>query len=258
MSRTVALTVTLAVAAIGGLLAGCAPDPLLVDFAALDRAYIPALATTNLQQADRARAAMDRLQPAYRRFMADHYADKPEDPLWRQDLESVSRNIIDADRKLSEGRLAEAHMALEPIREILRGVRRRAALDYYLDRLADFHEPMEKIVKTAGPVGMTLPDSGVATIRDALPQARRTWQAVAEVSPNPALFDLDRARRQEAEQLVLAESAALDRLEGALSAGDPSAVADAARAIRPSFAQLYMLFGDFSGLPAAPGEQAAP
>jgi hypothetical protein len=64
----------------------------------------------------------------------------------------------------------------------------------------------------------------------------------------PALYDFDAREQSEAKAHIEAESGALNRLGEALAGSDRAAALDAAVALKPEFAALYRMYGDFDRL----------
>jgi hypothetical protein len=249
-------------------LLGCtkAPDAILAHFAAFDRAYITALALTGPQptagaagQPPRApadprrlaaRRAMARLQNAWRQFGNAWAGLRPEDPQWAADFEAVGRQITQAGQLLGLDRPGDAHRALEPVRTIFRDLRRRHKMKYYLDLLTDFHEPMEAIVAVLpAELSDPIPAAGLEHLDRTLELARDRWASVRKASPSDKVFGLDPDARVQVRLHADGESAALAHLADVLDArASPLEIRRAVSSLRPPFAGLYLLFGDFSGL----------
>ena len=106
---------------------------------------------------------------------------------------------------------------------------------------------MEKIVKPAtdkAEKGETrLSEAELAELNALLVQAKKEWRIVAKTPLKPGLFAVD---PETLRKMVKAEDRALKTLEDALAHGhvDASAILQAAEAIKPPFARLFMSFGD--------------
>ncbi|MCG3178660.1 MAG: hypothetical protein BIFFINMI_00988 [Phycisphaerae bacterium] len=243
------------------LLPGCKNKAPTVDaeFAAFDRAYIPALAATASnpspaytpaqRQAD-ANRAMARLNDRWHLFGNAFAGLKPDDPQWAADFDRVGKQIVAASKLLSDGKSADAHAALESVRQTFMALRGRNGIGYYLDPMTAFHEPMESIVKAATlrPGRTKLSPADLVTIRSALAKARLAWTDVTETTFDPEPFGFDAQRAIRLKLLVDAETASLDHLRDVLTGSDQEAIRQAALGIKTPFAQAYMLFGDFNGL----------
>ena len=215
-------------------------------FASFDKAYIPALALTNQGKQRPSEMAMMRLREAWRTLAQQLQDVLQEDTEWPQDQEAMRDAIGAAARELSAERPASAHEILEEMRGRLSELRRRNRWTYDLDALNEFHETMEKIVKPA--TKMTAADVNEAAQRDLrklLKQAQQQWSAVEQAQFDSAARALDEATQNSLSQLVQQQRQALSRLEAALEATDADQILQAARGIKPPFAQLYMSFGDF-------------
>jgi hypothetical protein len=149
--------------------------------------------------------------------------------------------IVASDRKVTD-----AHEALEHVRDVLMKLRQRNRIDYFIDGLTAFHEPMEAIVLAAkDKTGDSLDAADIARIRKALPQAEQAWHRVAAAKLDANDYMLTPAQADDARKLMTLENAALSALKDALAASDKARIAQAAVAIKPNFAKLFMIFGDF-------------
>jgi hypothetical protein len=149
--------------------------------------------------------------------------------------------IVASDRKVTD-----AHEALEHVREVLMKLRLRNRIDYFIDGLTAFHEPMEVIVLAAkDKSGDTLTEADIGRIRKMLPQAEQAWQRVTVAKLDANDYMLTPAQADDARKLMTLETASLAALKDALAASDKARIAQAAVAIKPNFAKLFMIFGDF-------------
>lgn len=226
------------------------PTYLAADMVTLDRAYIAALALTSQEKLEPSQKAMAVLVPTWQAFQAKYVAANPADPQWRLDFDAVNGMIERADGIVRTGApLVAAHEELEGVRITLMDLRERNGLEYYVDHLTRFHEPMEAIVlagKDATPDSIS--PAEIAAIRAHLDEARAIW-AVATAAPfDAALFGFTPEKQATMARQIAAESEALTRLDAALAGDDPSAVIQRAVALKPSFSVLFMLFGDFETL----------
>jgi hypothetical protein len=219
---------------------------ILSDSARFDRVYIPALALTSQGEADGSRSAMARLKPAWHVFAQAHERDQPGDLSWTRSFGQVAKQIEEADSLVAAGKLSEAHEALEQVRILLMELRHKHHIAYFPDLLTAFHEPMEEIVLTVkGKTPATLTSAQRGTIKALLPELERRWQAVLGAGFKPALFGFSPERTAKAKQLMEAETQAIARLRKALDDQGSVALLPSGMAIKPAFAQLYMLFGEF-------------
>ncbi len=217
----------------------------LTEFVALDRAYIPPLYFTSVEDLEASRASFARLKEAWKTFRAAA-ADIFDDPEWSGELATLEQQVEKAGAIIAEGQdLKAAHEELEHLREVLLTARRRNAFDYYVDYLTAYHEPMEGIVLTAKetpPEQWT--EATTARIREYLPEAEALWAAVREAAFEPSAYDFDEQRQQKMQQFLAAETEALQQLKTALDGQVPAAqLRAAAMRIKPPFAGLFQLFG---------------
>jgi hypothetical protein len=233
---------------VGLLFATAARADFVVDSAAFDKAYIPALAVTSQGEAEKSKAAMARLNQAWLLYSNAHRQDNPGDASWEKGFAEIDKWIREADAIVARGdTLIDAHNVLEHVRVILMQLRQKHGIDYYLDHQTAFHEPMETIVLAAkGKTPATLTEQDLATIRNTLPALDARWKAVQNARFEPGNYGLDSTRAAKVKQTVERETEAIETLKKALAGSDKSAMIQSAAAIKPPFAQLYMLFGAFA------------
>ena len=222
-----------------------APAPatagVLEDMAGFERVFIPALALTNQPQAPAARvqASVVRLNarlPAFERAFSAHGAEL------ERAIREARAAVLDAERLLAEGRRAESHDALERIRPALMEARGKLNLELYVDRLTEFHDAMEDLVKRAA-AGAT-----PTQLRGPLAQASGLWRNAERLRFEPRLFGFDDAGYEKLRGMVTAEREILSALEQAVDAGDRARVGELVKTLKSNFARIYTSFGDFSGL----------
>ena len=190
------------------------------------------------------------LVPTWQAFQVKYIAANPADPQWRPDFDAVGGMIERADGIVKTGSdLVAAHDELEGVRITLMHLRERNGVEYYVDRLTRFHEPMEAIVLAAkGKTAETLTSADLETIRANLPEAQTIWSEVTAARFEPALFGFGGEKHAAMQKQIAAETDALAQLQAALDDGGPAAIAQRSVALKPSFSVLFMLFGDFEGL----------
>lgn len=233
------------VALLAAVHAAAAPIDAMVAF---DGRFIPALASTSAASGDpaaaaRARDATARLVaewPGLRERLAAAGATAPAAARWPGMLAQIDRRIAQADALVRDGRHADAHEALEAVRPAMLEARRAAGIDYLVDRLVEYHEPMEALV--AGAAG-GLDAAGLAAMVRTFAHARALWHAIERTPVDAERHALSPRRLEQFRRGVADETAALARLSEALRAGDPAAVAAAAVAVKPPFARAYTAFG---------------
>lgn len=221
---------------------------VLAHSAGFDKAYIPALALTSQGDSEKSKVAMARLNQAWRFYSNAHRQDNPGDESWMKGFAEIDQWIREADTIVARGnKLIDAHNVLEHVRIILMQLRQNHGIDYFPDHLTAFHEPMEEIVLAAkGKTPETFTEQDLATIRNTLPALEARWSAVRKARFDPAKYGLDGERAAKVKQYVELETAAMDKLKKALAGSDEATMIQSAVAIKPPFAQLYMLFGEFA------------
>ncbi|MHB9106789.1 MAG: hypothetical protein ACYDCO_07015 [Armatimonadota bacterium] len=223
----------------------------LPDMVAFDRAYIPALALTNGGDAAKAKKAVALLVARWQELRAK-YMDAPTlNPQWRADFDSINAMILTADRMMIEGKPPqEAHGVLEGVRTVLKDLRLGYSISYDLDALTLFHEPMEAIaLAVQGKTAAQLTQNDLTTIEEQWRYANSIWQGQVVKAPfDPALFQLSADQDARLREELRLETGIMLELKAALDAKDAARVIQSAAALKPHFATLYKLFGDFSGV----------
>jgi hypothetical protein len=229
------------------LLMGMGSDELRQDMVRLDKVYIAALAFSSQGKAVETRSAMRDLTRTWQGFRERHRAANPQDLQWQKDFDAMERLIGKAAAIADSGRkVTDAHEALEEVRIVMMQLRARNGIEYFVDRLTAFHEPMESIVLLAKDKSPEqLAERDIARIGELLPQAEALWGQVVQAQFDAATYQLDPEAYAKARRLMQLEQQALAELRAALAAGDRARIAKAAVAIKPSFAALFMTFGDF-------------
>jgi hypothetical protein len=243
MNRIQAMLIALAALA----LCGFAANDIRQDMVKLDKVYIAALALTSQGKVAESRKAVGDLKQSWQGFRDRYYNASPRDSQWKQDFDDVNGMVNEAAKIVaSDRKVTDAHEALEHVREVLMKLRLRNRIDYFIDRLTAFHEPMEVIVLAGKDKSEdTLTEADIGRIRKMLPQAEQAWQRVTVTTLDANDYMLTPAQADDARKLMTLETASLATLKDALAASDKARIAQAAVAIKPNFAKLFMIFGDF-------------
>jgi hypothetical protein len=208
------------------------------EMAAFERLYIPALALTNQPQAPAARVAgaLERLAAAWPAFRRSFAAD----PAFGAAIPRTDQALAEAGRLLAESRRAAAHDALEDIRPAFMAARRQANIELYVDRLSEFHDVMEDVVKH---IEAGRDDAA----RSALEKASGLWSRAERPAFDAALFGFDEKKHALLRERLAGERAVIESLERALASGDRAALPELARRLKGNFGQIYVMFGDMGG-----------
>lgn len=236
------------------LLLGCAKEPaqqnILKSMAELDRRYIPALLFSNLQKQRETEIAMERLVKEWKEFDRKYhnlefkYGLDIKDKFWKEDFCVINALIATAEGFVKEGKLTEAHAQLGGVRMVLRELRHRNGLKYYLDGMNEFHEAMESII--LGLRGKdNLTDKDLDVLRGLFKKAQAGWAKVGRSEIDPSLFDFDTAKIEAIRKRVKEEERVLASFAAALSSEDPDRIFQSAQDLKPNFVVLYKAFGDF-------------
>lgn len=216
-------------------------DDLVAGMVRIDRACIPALALTKEGRTVPSEKALRRLQKEWRTFAQRHADAAPDDAQWTTDFDAITGLIQRVDASIVLEDLTKAHADLEQVQDMLMALRARHGIPYYLDGLTRFHGAMESLLAAAGG------DDGVA-LRAALDAAKARWAEALEAPFDPTVFRFSEERAAKRAELAAEVTAALDAVDQATVNGGPAQVQAAAQALQSHFAELYKLFGTFTGL----------
>jgi len=222
----------------------------LSDMVTFDRAYIPTLALTDSDDAEKAKKAMKVLIARWEVMHAKYSSMKGISPQWHADFDDIDRMIHTAESWLLEGKPPrEAHGVLEGVRTVLKNLRLGYGVFYELDILTLYHEPMEAItlaVKDKTAEQLTTDD--VAVIGEQYRYAESIWGQAVKAQFDPALFELTPEQETQLRLEIANETSMMDELKSALAANDTTRILAAASALKPHFTAIYTLFGDFSAV----------
>lgn len=238
--------------AIAGLaVASAAAADLHEDMVKLDRAYIPALVITNQPLSPTTRRSMERLREEWNGYRA-RYPKAPAgftEVSWTKADKAIESSIADAEASVKAGKPTVAHEALERVRDAQYVLRRGNGVSYWMDDFTAFHAAMEEIAgAAAGKNAGTLTDGDVASIRAAMPQAQRTWQALLASRGESARYGVPAGQAEALQRQLDAQTQTLSDLKAALEREDRAEIAAKAVATKPAFSKLMQMFGDFAAV----------
>jgi len=224
---------------------------LLNDFVTLDQAYVPVLFLTNMEKLNPSKESMQRLNQVWSTFKDKYYTYNSDDSQWKKDLDKIDQIVREASGIVTaNGNLIAAHETLEEVRYTLFDTRRRNGIDYFVDYLTDFHDPMEHIVLRAkGKTPQTLTDDDIADIEESLPHTMALWHKVINANFDKALYGFDGDKYDQMQATIQAETQSLEELKSALNEkSDKEMIIKKSMGIKKNFAQLFSMFGNFQGL----------
>jgi len=227
--------------------AGAAFADLRKNFVAFDKAFIPPLALTNQEKLKPSEKAMKILEKEWSEFKAKYYDYNPKDAQWKSDFDEADKLIREAGDVVRSGKnLFSAHETLEGIRILFMELRKRNRIDYYIDLLTEFHEHMEFIFhagKENTPASLT--DEDIKSVKITLSEAEEVWGRIKTARFDKELYDFDDRKVTEMQHYIDLETAALNKLKMSIQNLDKPSIIKTAMAIRPNYAKLYKMLGDF-------------
>ena len=224
-----------------------ASSDLVTDMVHFDQVYIPVLALTSEEKVEPARRAMAMLEPEWNMFKTKYYSLSGNDTHWQHDFDKVDAYIQSGKAIIKRGtKLKEAHEEFEHIRVVFMGLRARNNIEYFIDHLTRFHEPMERIVLAVkGKTEATLTDKDLGVVKNTIAEARRLWQITSDANLDAVLYGFNKEKTQILHALIEKESLALKHLQKAIKRGNKKEIIQTGLAIKPNFARLFKAFGQF-------------
>jgi hypothetical protein len=229
------------------LFSGASSAGTIQDYAKFDRAFIPPLAITQQEKVQPSKKAVEILLKAWGELKGIYYNAPTSDEALRKDFDKIEALILKSKEIVgSEQNLMSAHTTLESVRYMLMELRLRNNISYYPDLLTRFHEHMEAIYHDgADATPEKLDEDHIYALNSALEEGLQVWEAVKKAPFDPTAYGFSDEQNRTREKLIVEETAALNRLKSAIDNKDKPGIVAAAEGIKPKYAALYKLFGDF-------------
>jgi hypothetical protein len=226
------------------LLFGCGDD-IVSDSARLDRYLIPALVHTSQRDHAQAMAAVESFETEWETFRESHY--ESGDSVWRAVFDEVDTMIADAAAIIEGGEyITDAYGSLDDIRMLLSEWREDNGIEYLVDPLHEFQEPladMARLVASRKPESLKLEELG--ELAELQVEIEEIWLDMMDVEFDIGRYGMTEEKAESFERLVGSVDYAISRLRGALEAGDRAGVLTAVRELEDWFGEVYAIFGDF-------------
>ncbi len=193
------------------------------DMVSFDRAYIPALSFTSQEKIRESKQSMELLLENWNNFKKKYYLQNAGDSDWSRDLDKIDVLIVNADNVVkSEKNILDAHQKyLEEVRIIFMNLRARNNIDYYIDYLTKFHEPMEKIVLSAkGKNVDTFTDKDLAVIKNTFAEAMEKFNNLENADIEAEVFNFNAQKIAQIKKIIQDEGNSLKALSLALESND--------------------------------------
>jgi hypothetical protein len=225
-------------------------DAAIKDMVVFDKAYIPALFLTSQGKGDESKLAMKFLKENWAAFKEKYYSAQSNDIQWKKDMDKAENLIMAADDTISGSKdLRSAHGDLETAGGILKDARQRNKIEYFPDYLVEFHDIMEEIFEPAANwKPETMSEKDIQDIQNVLSNGLEAWDVAKKAKFTPELYGFSPEKVQRMRNLQKAEEDALLGLQEALKKGDKAEIIKHALSLKPKYAPIYLLFGDFERL----------
>jgi len=223
---------------------------LLTSMAQLDRVFVPAFIFTELGRQRESEIALEMLKGSwllfYDRFakMQMRYGLNIVDKFWQEDFENINRAVLTAETYVKEGKFGEANSELNDVRVILKSLRHRHGLDYFLDSMTEFDLAVGEM--TALLQGRNrLTDREMDQLRQKFGRVQKAWLEADRVEIDPEAFSFKPEKVKAIKDRVKAEEKILATFAVALSSKQMDRIAQTSTTLRPNYYLLYKAFGDF-------------
>lgn len=205
----------------------------------LSIAYAPyraALMQTNQKDKAATEKSLQAFETAWSGLMSTYRTSPPpqyaDDAGWPQTVGAIEQIIATAKADTAKGDLAKAHEVLEGVRDRLGELRARNGVVTFSDRLDAYHEQMEKVLsgKYGGPDGLGKLREDAAVLQHLTVLAQRYAQGVLQAQTT---------FKESLGALALSANALLE----AARTGDQMAIEKAMKALKPTYAKIFVQFG---------------
>ena len=227
------------------IFAGSSSAALIDDMANLDKAYVAALVLSNQpdKPAEAVTTSMKRLTDSWKKFVDGLSPADRDNKSLKSAISQISGSVAEAEKLATAGKRKDAHEALEMVRITFWKTRSDMGIDYLLDLLTAFHEPMEAFVDLA-----EKPGADQLKLKSLLTELSEKWTIVEKAKPDAKLFGLNEEKTTRYTSLVKKEREVLTSLAALIEGKDQETLKKTAGTVKTTFSQAYMVFGDFSGL----------
>lgn len=236
--------------------AGAAHAGAVGDFEASLRGaytdYRSALFQTNSNNGEQATKAIAAFRQEWSDLTSANAEPPPQyadDPAYGETLASVAAIADTAAAQIAEGKLGEAHITLEAIREEVSGLHERNGIIAFADRMNAYHAKMEEILTrdySAAPVGQM--DQMKATepggfSQEGLGELREDAAVLAYLADHVAAHPPAESSDPAFKPLLDGMMASVAALTKAARDADPAAAKKAVDGLKMPYAKLFLKFG---------------
>jgi len=222
---------------------------LIKDMANLDSTYIATLIFIESGKQHETALAMERFTDRWNGFRDKYYnlelkyGQNITDTFWREDFDKINTLVVSAESLVSSRQLARAGEKLMPIKLIMRDMRRRHGLAYYLDALADFQKTTLDIRQPI--LGRTkLKERDVSDLRELFQAAQQSLTTLAKTKIDRRYFPLNRKQQKAISLRLENEQKLMGGVAAAMATRKIPLIAGAIDALQPDLALTYRAFGD--------------
>jgi hypothetical protein len=228
-----------------GLLLSCSGEDIVSDSAKLDRHLIPALVYTSQRDHAQAMAAVEDFEAEWETFRRSHY--ESGDSVWRAVFDEVDTMIADAAAIIEGGEyITDAYGSLDDIRMLLLEWREDNGIEYLVDPLHEFQEPLADMVKlVANRKPESLKQEELDGLAELQVELEEIWLDMMDVEFDIGRYGMTQDEAESFERLVGSVAYAIAQLGAAIEAGDGTGAVSAVREVEAWFGEAYAIFGDF-------------
>jgi hypothetical protein len=210
---------------------------------ALERAYVPALVLSMIgSDEDAGKRAVEIYAAKWEEFRGRYAGAHPENS-WSEAVALVDLMVGDARAFAADGKLMEAHVVLEGVREAFREARADLHIEFVTDHLTVFNTLVERTAHTAS--DKTIMPDEAEYLRGLIPQMETEWLRVEQSDFDRKAFGFTDEMAARFATYASSEGEAIRLLAASLAHGDERATLAALGAVKQGYTNVFRLFGNF-------------
>ncbi|MDH5183149.1 MAG: hypothetical protein OEX12_04600 [Gammaproteobacteria bacterium] len=205
------------------------------DMLSFEQRYIPLLLLTAQSDAQSV-VASEKLIIQWNEFKQQHAYGHQDDSLWGFDLESIERQILNAQRLIQAGHFKLAYTQLVKVRTRFIAMRERHNIPFYIDELSRFDSPLQVLLAK---FRLNQADDVYVEIS----QARTAWQSLMQTEINFNDYDLTLQQMEYLHHGLLKGERTLASMQEHFIAADYGKLEELAIQMQDLYSQTYAIFG---------------
>jgi hypothetical protein len=233
---------------------GCAKEPeqpkILKSMAKLDQAFVPAFIFVDLSKPREAIIAVNGFRKEWDNFYNKYYELEFKygvdivDQFWKEDFDKVKTLVASVEEDVKKEKLRIARQKLNKIRVLLKELRHRNGLSYFLDDMTDFQITLDEIFSVLKREG-GLRDRDFVKLDELTKEIRGKWDRLSQTDIDKDTFGFDDKKIEAVKNRISYEVESLDHFSIAVETNEEDRIFQAALELKPNYIVLYKAFGNF-------------